>query len=117
MQRTMLKSKIHRASVTQTELEYEGSISIDKSLCEFADILQFEKVDVYNCNNGSRFSTYAIYGQKGEVCLNGAAARMAQNGDKIIIASYVNVDLQKQDEYTPKIVLVDKNNIPKLRED
>ena len=88
MKREMLKSKIHRATVTQTRLEYEGSITVDQALCRKADLLEFEKVDVYNCNTGARFTTYVIFGKKGDICINGAAARLAAVGDKVIIASY-----------------------------
>jgi len=74
----MLKSKIHRAVVTDADLNYEGSISIDPKLCEAADLVEFEKVDVYNCDNGNRFHTYVIWGKPGEICINGAAAHLAQ---------------------------------------
>ncbi|MBI5239303.1 MAG: aspartate 1-decarboxylase [Elusimicrobia bacterium] len=88
MKREMLKSKIHRAAVTQTRLEYEGSITVDRALCRKADLREFEKVDVYNCSTGARFTTYVICGRKGGICINGAAARLAAVGDKVIIASY-----------------------------
>lgn len=110
MMREMLKSKIHRAIVTDADLNYEGSISIDKSLCQAADILEFEKVDIYNINNGMRFSTYVIYGKEGEIMLNGAAARMAQKGDLIIIASYSLYSEEELKKYSPKILLVDNQN-------
>ena len=80
MKRTMLKSKIHRAVVTDADLNYEGSISIDPKLCEAADLVEFEKVDIYNCDNGNRFHTYVIWGKSGEICINGAAAHLAQPG-------------------------------------
>ena len=114
MTRTLLKSKIHKATVTGSDLNYEGSIGIDKSLCMNADIVEFEKVDVYNINNGSRFSTYVIYGGKGEISLNGAAARLVQPGDKIIIACYSHYDEHKAKSHRPKIILVnDQNHLEK----
>jgi len=89
MKRIMLKSKIHMATVTDADLNYNGSIGIDPELIEKADFIPFEKVDIYNCTNGNRFSTYVIKGdKKGQICLNGAAARMVQKGDIVIIASY-----------------------------
>lgn len=111
MLRTMLKSKIHRGTVTGADLNYEGSISIDIKLMELADLLEFEKVDIYNINNGARFSTYVIPGESGQICLNGAAARMTAIGDKVIIASYI---LSEKNNYSPKIVIVNDNNEQKL---
>ncbi|MBK8946098.1 MAG: aspartate 1-decarboxylase [Ignavibacteriae bacterium] len=110
MLRTLLKSKIHRAVVTGSYLNYEGSISIDKKLMIAADLIEFEKVDVYNINNGERFSTYVIEGDDGEISLNGAAARLVQIGDLIIIASFVSIENELIKSYKPNIVLVDKNN-------
>ena len=116
MKRSMLKSKIHRATVTDADLEYEGSISIDPVLCGAADLVEFEKVDVYNCDNGNRFHTYVIWGEGGEICINGAAARLAQPGDRVIIASYIEVDEDRIDTFYPKLVLVDeKNGISSLK--
>ena len=112
MLRTMLKSKIHRAKVTGSDLNYEGSIGIDKNLCEAADLHEFEKVDIYNINNGNRFSTYVIYGREGEVSLNGAAARMVQKDDLIIIASYSPFTEPDLENYRPKIIYVDNMNKP-----
>jgi aspartate 1-decarboxylase len=111
MLRTMLKSKIHRGTVTGADLNYEGSISIDIKLMELADLLEFEKVDIYNINNGARFSTYVIPGESGQICLNGAAARMTAIGDKVIIASYI---LSEKNNYSPKIVIVNDDNKQKL---
>ena len=108
--RTMLKSKIHRAHVTETNINYEGSITIDKKLMEEADILPFERVEVLNLNNGARFDTYAIEGDKGEICVNGAAARLAIKGDIIIILSYCYVDDDEARNFIPKLVYVDANN-------
>lgn len=106
----MLKSKIHRATVTDADLNYEGSVSIDPALCEQARLLEFEKVEIYNCNNGERFSTYVIFGNAGEVCLNGAAARLVHRGDLVIIASYVEVEEQEVAAHRPALVFVDQKN-------
>ena len=110
--RTMLKSKIHRARVTETCLAYEGSITIDKKLLRAADILPFEQVQVLNVNNGARFTTYAIEGKEGggEICLNGAAARQAVPGDIVIIITYVTVEEEKLRDYRPRIVHVNERN-------
>ncbi|MGQ9820130.1 MAG: aspartate 1-decarboxylase [Candidatus Kapaibacteriales bacterium] len=107
---TMLKSKIHRARVTDSDLNYEGSIAIDVKLMKAASLYEFEKVDIYNINNGERFSTYVIKGKPGEISLNGAAARLVQKGDLIIIASYVQILESEVKSYIPKIVLVDEKN-------
>jgi len=108
--RIMLKSKIHRARVTHLSIDYEGSITIDKKLMEEADILPYEQVQVLNINNGARFATYAIEGESGEICLNGAAARLVAKGDIIIILSYCHVDDDEADNFTPKLVYVDAKN-------
>ena len=110
--RIMLKSKIHRASVTGCNIDYEGSITIDKKLMEKADILPYEQVQVLNVNNGARFSTYAIEGQEGsgEICLNGAAARLAVKGDTVIILSYCHVSDEEAHNITPRLVYVDAKN-------
>ncbi len=110
--RTMLKSKIHRAHVTETNINYEGSITIDKKLMEEADILPSEQVEVLNLNNGARFTSYAIEGKRGsgEICLNGAAARLAIKGDIIIILSYCYVDDDEAHNFIPKLVYVDSKN-------
>lgn len=112
MQRFMLKSKIHRVTVTGAELDYEGSISIDEKLMEAADLFPYEKVNIYNVSNGERFSTYVIKGRKnsGVICLNGAAARKASKGDIIIIASYVLVEDEAARKWAAKCVYVDKEN-------
>lgn len=117
MQRFMLKSKLHRATVTDADLHYEGSISIDEDLLEASDILPYEKVAIYNVTNGERFTTYAIKGKRGSgtFCLNGAAARKASKGDIIIIATYVMVDEADLKGWKPKCVLLDaKNQIKKI---
>ncbi|MCX7797828.1 MAG: aspartate 1-decarboxylase [Melioribacter sp.] len=117
MTRQLLKSKIHRAVVTGADLNYEGSITIDKSLCLQADIKEYEKVDVYDINNGARFSTYVIYGKDGDIILNGAAARLVHVGDLIIIASYANYSEDELKNYSPKIIQVDsQNRIIELRQ-
>ena len=112
MERCMLKSKLHRAVVTDADLHYEGSISIDKHLMEAADLLPYEKVDIYNVSNGERFSTYVIPGKRdsGTICLNGAAARKASRGDLIIIASYVTVGENEVSGWVPKCILLDEQN-------
>lgn len=117
MQRFMLKSKIHRATVTDADLHYEGSISIDEKLMEEAAIVPYEKVAIYDVDNGERFSTYAIKGKRnsGTICLNGAAARKVDKGDLIIIATYVLVEDTETKKWTPKCVFVDaKNKIKKI---
>ena len=110
--RIMLKSKIHRAHVTDANIDYEGSIAIDKKLMAEADILPYEQVQVLNINNGARFSTYAIEGQEnsGEICLNGAAARLAVKGDIVIILTYTDVSEEEARHHTPKVVHVDAKN-------
>jgi len=108
--RTMLKSKIHRAHVTETNIDYEGSITIDQKLMKEADIFPYEKVEVLNLNNGARFDTYAIEGEKGEICINGAAARLAIKEDIIIILSYRHVDDDEARNFIPRLVYVDANN-------
>jgi aspartate 1-decarboxylase len=118
MQRIMLRAKIHRATVTQCDLNYEGSCGIDQDLLEAADIRGFEKIELYNINNGERFSTYAIVGKRGsgEISLNGAAARLAQLGDLLIICTYAPMSDAEVAEYQPKIVFVnDKNRITGLK--
>jgi aspartate 1-decarboxylase len=116
--RIMLKSKIHRARVTGCNISYEGSITIDKKLMEAADILPYEQVQVLNVNNGARFSTYAIQGlvDSGEICLNGAAARLAAKGDILIILTYTDVEEEKARHYMPKLVYVnDQNKITRTK--
>ena len=108
-----MKSKIHRATVTDADLSYEGSITIDRNLMEAADLMINEKVDIYNCNNGARFSTYVIPGQKGEICLNGAAARHVLKGDIVIIVSYAQMSKDEARHLQQRIVMVDESNQPK----
>lgn len=112
MQRTMMKSKIHRATVTDSKLHYEGSITIDGLLMEKSNILPYEQVDIYNVTTGDRFTTYAIKGEKGSgtICINGAAAHKAKKGDMIIIASYGSYDEKELSAFKPHKVYVDENN-------
>jgi len=112
MQRFMLKSKLHRATVTDADLNYEGSISIDEGLLEAADIIPYEKVAIYDVTNGERFTTYAIKGKRGSgvICLNGAAARKVARGDLIIIATYVAVEDAEAGNWSPKCVFLDDKN-------
>ena len=108
--RVMLKGKIHRASVTNANIDYEGSITIDTELMKAADILPYEQVQVLNINNGARFTTYTIEGEKGEICLNGAAARLALKGDLVIILSYCHVEDEEARNLKPRLVYVDSKN-------
>jgi aspartate 1-decarboxylase len=112
MQRIMLKGKIHRARVTDANLEYEGSLTIDQDLMDAADILDYEQIKIYNISNGARFDTYAISGPRGSgvICLNGAAARMGARGDLIIIVTYATYDGEEISRHQPTIVLVDRDN-------
>ena len=112
MERIMLKSKIHRATITGADLEYEGSITIDRDLMDAADILSYEKVAIWDVTNGSRLETYAIEGERGSgvICLNGAAARLVAPKDMIIIASFVNMDAEEAKKHEPKLVFVDGKN-------
>ncbi|TYP77725.1 aspartate 1-decarboxylase [Paenibacillus methanolicus] len=114
MFRTMMKSKIHRATVTEANLNYVGSITIDEDLMELADIWANEKVQIVNNNNGARLETYVITGPRGSgvICLNGAAARLVQPGDNIIIISYGMMTEEEARQYKPKIVLMDAGNKP-----
>ena len=112
----MLYSKIHRATVTEADLDYEGSISIDARLIEKANMYVNQQVDIYNCNNGARFTTYVIPGKKNQICLNGAAARHVQKGDKVIIVAYASVDIKDSAKHKPTVVFVDdKNNYKEIR--
>jgi aspartate 1-decarboxylase len=106
----MLKSKIHRATVTGAELDYTGSVSIDPKLCAAVGLREFEKVDVLDIDNGARLTTYVILGATGEVCLNGAAARLVAKGDRVIIVAYAQLEESEAEAFRPKIVLVDEGN-------
>ncbi|MCB2224432.1 MAG: aspartate 1-decarboxylase [Actinobacteria bacterium] len=112
MKRTMLKSKIHRATVTGADLNYVGSITLDPELLELADIREFEQVTVLDIDNGARFTTYAIAGGPGDVVLNGAAARLVHRGDKVIVLTYADLEDAELDGYEPIVVHVDAQNRP-----
>ena len=115
MQIELLKSKIHRATVTDANLNYEGSITLDRALMDAAGLLPFEKVGILDINNGARFDTYVIEGERdsGTICLNGAAARMVQKGDLVIIVSYVVLTPEEAAHWNPTIVKVDSQNRPR----
>ncbi len=106
----MMYSKIHRATVTDADLSYEGSVSIDLALIRKANLHINQKVDILNCNNGARFSTYVIAGKKQQICLNGAAARHVQKGDVVIIVAYASVPIETAKTFKPTVVFVDKKN-------
>lgn len=112
MYRTMMKSKIHRATVTEANLNYVGSITIDEDLMEASDLLENEKVQIVNNNNGARLETYVIPGPRGSgvICLNGAAARLVQPGDNVIIISYAQLSAEEVRSHKPTVVFVDENN-------
>ena len=112
MRRTMMKSKIHRAIVTDSNLDYEGSITIDSHLMDKANIIPYEQVDIYNVTSGERFTTYAIRGDKdsGVICVNGAAAHKAKKGDIVIIVTYGTFEEQELESFKPKKVYVDSAN-------
>jgi len=110
MRITMMRTKLHRATVTGADLNYEGSISIDPKLYKKAGMFKNEKVDIYNINNGERFSTYIIDGEKNEISLNGAAARLVHKGDKIIIVAYAEIDIKEAEDFKPKVLLLNDNN-------
>jgi aspartate 1-decarboxylase len=117
MMKTMLKCKIHRATVTEAVLHYEGSITIDRTLMDAAGLVEYEQVHIYNIDNGNRFSTYVIEGEanSGVICLNGAAARQASKGDLVIIANYAAYDEKELANFRPTMVYVDeKNRITKV---
>ncbi|HJO24844.1 MAG: aspartate 1-decarboxylase [Myxococcota bacterium] len=115
MNRTMLKSKIHRATVTEANIEYEGSVTIDRNLLEAANILPYEQVDLYDCTNGTRLQTYAIEGEpgSGEICVNGAAAHLIKPHDLVIICSYVQADAAECRGWKAIRVFVDEHNAPR----
>lgn len=119
MMRTFLRSKIHRATVTEANLDYEGSITIDRYLMHAAGLLPYEKVEVYNVTNGNRFETYVIEGAPGEgdICVNGAAAHLVRRGDKVIIACYAALHEGQILNHKPKLVFVDeRNRVKQLKE-
>jgi aspartate 1-decarboxylase len=110
MRRRMMKSKIHRATVTGANLNYVGSVSIDTELMALADVLPYEQVAVLDIDNGARFETYAIEGEAGQICLNGAAARLVAPGDKVIIITYADYERSELETYVPRVVHVDGRN-------
>ena len=112
MNLTLMKTKIHRATVTQADLAYEGSITVDAGLLREAGILPYEQVHIYDINNANRFVTYALEGPAGSgvICVNGAAARLVQPGDKVIIVAYAQMSLDESRGYKPRVILVDENN-------
>lgn len=112
MRRRMMKSKVHRATVTDANLHYVGSVSIDTELMKRADILPGEQVAVLDLDNGARFETYALEGGSRQVCLNGAAARLVQPGDRVILITYADYDQEELDHYQPLVVHVDGDNQP-----
>jgi aspartate 1-decarboxylase len=114
MQRNMFKSKIHRATVTESNVDYEGSVTVDQDLLDLADMVPWEQVHVWDVDNGARLTTYLLAGPrgKGTVCINGAAAHLVKPGHRVILATFANVDENKVHNYRPKVVLVDKNNQP-----
>lgn len=112
VRRRMMHGKIHRARVTDADLNYVGSISIDPILMKAADIVPDEQVSVYNLNNGSRLETYAIEGNDGQICLNGAAARLAQVGDLVIVVTYVDLDEAEIALHQTSVIVVDEDNRP-----
>ncbi|OHE89482.1 MAG: aspartate 1-decarboxylase [Verrucomicrobia bacterium RIFCSPLOWO2_12_FULL_64_8] len=116
MRITLLKSKLHGATVTGSALDYEGSISLGPELCRLARLREFERVEVYNCHNGARFSTYVILGSRpGEVVVNGAAARLVQTGDRIIVAGFAEFTPAEARWHRPAVVLLDSRNGAKLK--
>lgn len=112
MELNLLKAKIHRATVTESDLNYEGSITVDPDLLDASGILVYEQVDVLNINNGERFTTYTIPGVRGsgDICINGAAARLVQKQDLVIICAYARMQEAEARNYSPAIILVDENN-------
>lgn len=112
MRRRMMKSKIHRATVSDANLHYVGSITLDTELMALADIREWEQVTIVDIDNGARFETYAINGGRGDVCLNGAAARLVHPGDRVIVITYADFEDAEIEEYTPRIVHVDTANRP-----
>ncbi len=112
MRRTMMKSKIHRATVTGADVDYVGSITLDPELMQLADMREFEQVHVLDIDNGARFETYVMAGSTGDVILNGAAARLVDPGDRVIVITYAEYDEAELAEYEPQIVHVDESNSP-----
>lgn len=110
MLRTFLRAKLHRATVTAADPDYEGSVSIDRALCREAGLLEFEQVDIYDINNGARFTTYVIYGEPGQIQINGAAARLVNVGDRVIIANYAILTADDITDHHARVVQLDEKN-------
>jgi aspartate 1-decarboxylase len=110
MLRTFLRAKLHRATITSADLDYEGSVSIDRALCREAGLLEFEQVDVLDITNGARFTTYVIYGESGQIQINGAAARLVNVGDRVIICAYIALELGEIAAHTARVVQVGGDN-------
>lgn len=110
----MMKSKIHRATVTEADLDYVGSITIDKELMALADLVEFEQVSIYNLDNGARLETYVIAGKSSQICINGPAAHLVSPGHKVIIVSYADYGADELSNFAPVIVHVDENNNEKI---
>jgi aspartate 1-decarboxylase len=119
MKREMLRAKIHRITATETEVQYEGSLTLDADLMDAADMVRYERVEVYDVDNGNRFATYLIEGRRGsgDCCVNGAAARLVEVGDKLIVAAYAALDEAEVREHRPIVVLVDEQNRIRARKD
>ncbi len=117
MTRTFLRTKLHRATITAADPDYEGSVSIDRALCRAAGLLEFEQVDVYDITNGQRFTTYVIYGEPGQVQVNGAAAQLVRPGDLIIIAAYVALEPGEIETHRSRVVLLGPGNAVKASHD
>lgn len=113
MHRTFLRAKLHRATITAADPDYEGSVSIDRALCRAAGLLEFEQVDIYDITNGVRFTTYVIYGEPGQVQVNGAAAQLVSKGDLIIIAAYVALEPDEIGRHSSRVVLLGPGNVVK----
>lgn len=115
--RTFLKTKLHRATITAADPDYEGSISLDRALCRAAGLLEFEQVDVLDINNGARFTTYVIYGEAGQVQVNGAAARLVRTGDLVIVIGYCRLADEEIAKHTARVVLMSPGNVVASVED
>jgi len=115
MKRTMFRAKVHRIGVTECDVDYEGSLTLDPALMEAAGMVPYERIEVYDVDNAARFATYLIEGQRGsgDCCVNGAAARLVEKGHKLIIATYTTVDDDRARDWTPTVVLVDERNAVK----
>ena len=113
MLRTFLRTKLHRAAITHTAIDYEGSISIDPALCRAAGLMELEQVDIYDITNGARFTTYVIYGEAGQVQVNGAAARLVAPGDRIIVAAYATLTPDEIPGHAARVLVLDEKNVIK----